>query len=99
MADESHEEAEDAVGAMVTVTVSAMLCRRCVRLVSRHVRDVPGVVSFEVDAARGLLRVRGGMAAGHLVEALRSAGFRSARCGHREHGQDDPDRLAPASGP
>ncbi|MFC4058741.1 cation transporter [Planomonospora corallina] len=66
------------------MTVPIMLCRRCVRLVSRHVRDVPGVVSFEIDAARGLLRARGGVDAGRLVEALRTAGFRDVRCGHRD---------------
>lgn len=31
------------------------LCRRCVRALSRRLRDVPGMVWFEVDAAAGLL--------------------------------------------
>jgi hypothetical protein len=35
------------------------LCRRCLRSLSRRLRDVPGVVWFEVDAAAGLLRISG----------------------------------------
>lgn len=78
MAEESRREAEE------VVTVSpAVLCRRCVRLVSRYVRDVPGVTSFEVDAAQGLLRVRGAVDREELLSALRSAGFDGDRCGHR----------------
>ncbi|WP_407695973.1 cation transporter [Sphaerimonospora thailandensis] len=58
---------------MLTVSVQARLCRRCVRAVSRLVRDVPGVVSFEVDAARGLLLVQGDVDERELVKALGSA--------------------------
>jgi copper chaperone CopZ len=60
---------------MVMVSVPALLCRRCVRVVSRRIRDVPGVVSLEVDAARGLLRVRGDVEPAVLVAALESGGF------------------------
>ena len=35
------------------------LCRRCVRSLSRRLRDVSGVVSFEIDAARGVVWVDG----------------------------------------
>jgi Heavy-metal-associated domain len=35
------------------------LCRRCVRALSRRLRDLPGMVSFEVDAAEGRLFVSG----------------------------------------
>jgi hypothetical protein len=35
------------------------LCRRCVRAFSRRLRDVPGMVWFEVDAAAGLLWISG----------------------------------------
>ena len=59
----------------MTVSVPAMLCRRCVRIVSRRVRDVPGVASLEVDAARGLLRVRGDVDRETLVAALEAGGF------------------------
>lgn len=82
MSDESREEA----AGPVTVSLPVMLCRRCVRLVSRHVRDVPGVTSFEVDAAAGLLRVRGGVHPERLRSVLRSAGFHGDRCGHRRDG-------------
>jgi copper chaperone CopZ len=60
---------------MVIVSVPARLCRRCVRVVSRRVRDVPGVGSLEVDAARGLLRVRGEVDLEDLLAALGSVGF------------------------
>ncbi|MEV7808940.1 heavy metal-associated domain-containing protein [Microbispora sp. NPDC088329] len=75
-----------------TVCVPALLCRRCVRLLSRHVRDISGVTSFEVDAARGLLRVRGDVSAVDLRAALASAGFAGDRCEHRPPG---PRRLTP----
>ena len=39
--------------------IPAGLCRRSVRTLSRRLRDVPGVVSFEVDAGRGLVWVDG----------------------------------------
>ncbi len=88
MPDQSRQETTE----WLTVCVPALLCRRCVRLLSRHVRDVPGVTAFEVDAARGLLRVRGGVDAGKLDAgkldadlraALAAAGFAGDRCEHR----------------
>ncbi|WP_169953680.1 heavy-metal-associated domain-containing protein [Microbispora sp. H11081] len=79
MADHSRQGA----ARETTVGVPALLCRRCVRLLSRHVRDVTGVTSFEVDAARGLLRVRGDVDAEDLRAALASAGFGGDRCEHR----------------
>ncbi|TQS03304.1 heavy-metal-associated domain-containing protein [Microbispora sp. SCL1-1] len=80
MADQSRQGA----AAETTVCVPALLCRRCVRLLSRHVRDVPGVSSFEVDAGRGLLRVRGVVDPAELRAALASAGFSGDRCEHRD---------------
>ncbi|XVQ86917.1 cation transporter [Microbispora siamensis] len=83
MADQSRQETAE----WLTVCVPALLCRRCVRLLSRHVRDVPGVTAFEVDAARGLLRVRGGVDPAKLDSGLRAAlaaaGFSGDRCEHR----------------
>jgi Heavy-metal-associated domain len=35
------------------------LCRRCVRALSRRLRDLPGVVSFEIDAAAGRVWISG----------------------------------------
>ncbi|WP_204053280.1 heavy-metal-associated domain-containing protein [Microbispora siamensis] len=78
----------------LTVCVPALLCRRCVRLLSRHVRDVPGVTAFEVDAAWGLLRVRGGVDPAKLDSELRAAlaaaGFSGDRCEHRRGGPLSP---------
>jgi copper chaperone CopZ len=60
----------------VTVPVPAGLCRRCVRLLSRQVSDLPGVVSLQVDPARGRLSVTGDVDAAALREARDRAGFR-----------------------
>ncbi|WP_327043496.1 heavy-metal-associated domain-containing protein [Microbispora sp. NBC_01189] len=78
MADESRQGAAETT----IVRVPAMLCRTCVRLLSRHVRDVPGAASFEIDAAGGLLRVRGSVDAGELQATLAAAGFAGDRCRH-----------------
>jgi hypothetical protein len=60
----------------VTVAVPAGLCRRCVRLLSRHVADLPGVVSLQVEPVRGWLSVTGAVDAGALRQARDRAGFR-----------------------
>ncbi|MFG2042442.1 hypothetical protein [Dactylosporangium sp. NPDC048998] len=60
---------------IVTVLVGGPICRRCVRRASRHVSDVPGVVSLEVRADRGLLRVRGALCPAAVAAALRLGGY------------------------
>jgi|SRR3954451_7019881 hypothetical protein len=35
------------------------LCRRCVRALSRRLRDLPGMVAFEIDAAAGRVWING----------------------------------------
>lgn len=35
------------------------LCRKCVRALSRRLRDLPGVVWFHVDAAAGQVLING----------------------------------------
>jgi hypothetical protein len=35
------------------------LCRRCVRALSRRLRGLPGMVSFEIDAAAGRVWISG----------------------------------------
>ena len=45
--------------ATTTLPIAPNLCRCCVRSLSRRVRDVPGVVSFEVDVARAVVQVQG----------------------------------------
>ncbi|WP_406075243.1 hypothetical protein [Micromonospora sp. NBC_01638] len=44
---------------VVTVGLPPGMCRRCVRVLSRRVSDLPGVVSLEFDVAAGVLRVGG----------------------------------------
>ncbi|MFJ8578252.1 cation transporter [Micromonospora sp. NPDC093277] len=51
-------ERNDRTG-VVTVALPPGICRRCVRVVSRRVSDLPGVVSLEFDGDAGLLRVGG----------------------------------------
>jgi hypothetical protein len=75
MTDSGVAEGAEPAMQVITVFVAAPLCRRCVRIVSRRVSDVPGVVSLEVDAAAGRLRIRGGADVQQLLAAIRSAGF------------------------
>ncbi len=60
----------------VTVVVPTGLCRRCVRLLSRRVSELPGVVSLQVEPARGRLWVAGDVDAGVVLAARDAAGFR-----------------------
>ncbi|MFU8854457.1 cation transporter [Micromonospora sp. SL1-18] len=54
------ERNEPAAPARVAiVALPPGLCRRCVRVVSRRVSDLPGVVSLEFDVDAGVLRVGG----------------------------------------
>jgi copper chaperone CopZ len=75
MTDSGRAQSAEPAGQVITVFVAAPLCRRCVRIVSRQISDVPGVVALEVDAAAGRLRIRGGVDHGQLLAAIRSAGF------------------------
>jgi copper chaperone CopZ len=59
----------------VTVAVPAGLCRRCVRLLSRRVSDLPGVISLQVEPDRGRLSVSGDVPAAVVVAARDAAGF------------------------
>jgi copper chaperone CopZ len=45
----------------ITLLVDGMGCRRCVREVSRWLRDVPGVTTVEADAVSARVRVTGTM--------------------------------------
>jgi copper chaperone CopZ len=75
MTDSGRAQGAEPSAQVITVFVAAPLCRRCVRVVSRQISDVPGVVSLEVDAAGGRLRIRGGVDHGQLLAAIRAAGF------------------------
>ena len=57
------------------VLVPTMSCRHCVRTVSQHVRDVPGVVAIIADAEAGVVVLQGSMSEADVLAALRDAGF------------------------
>jgi hypothetical protein len=46
-------------GAQWDVEIPPGLCRRCMRALSRGLRDLPGVVAFEIDATAGRVRISG----------------------------------------
>jgi copper chaperone CopZ len=58
--------------ATTTLPIPPGLCRPCVRALSRRLRDVPGVVSVEVDVARAEVRVDGDADPAALAAALSS---------------------------
>jgi hypothetical protein len=47
------------------------LCRRCVRALSRRLRDLPGMVSFQVDAADGHVWIHGEVDPAAAQDAVR----------------------------
>jgi len=59
----------------VTVGVPGLTGRSDVRLVSARLRDVPGVLSVEVNAAAGVVVVRGSVDAPAVRAALLEAGY------------------------
>jgi copper chaperone CopZ len=56
-------------------SVPAMTCRHCVRAISTHVRDVPGVVALEADATTRTVRVQGPAEPDALCSAIAAAGY------------------------
>ena len=59
----------------LTMWVPGLTCRHAVRVVSARLRDVPGVLSVEVDAPAGWVVVRGPVDAQQVVAALVEAGY------------------------
>ncbi len=59
----------------VGVAVPAGLCRRCVRLLSRRVSELAGVISLRVEPDRGQLWVTGDVHVAVVVAARDAAGF------------------------
>src|SRR3954469_5409262 len=55
------------------------LCRRCVRALSRRLRDLPGVVSFEIDASAGRVWINGDVDPVVAQEAVRDLSEMTAR--------------------
>lgn len=59
----------------ITLLVDGMGCRRCVREVSRWLRDVPGVATVEADAASARVRVTGTMALGDVLAVFAGTAY------------------------
>jgi len=59
----------------LTMCVPGLTGRHAVRVVSARLRDVPGVLSVEVDAPAGWVVVRGPVDAQQVVAALVEAGY------------------------
>ena len=59
----------------LTMCVPGLTCRHAVRVVSARLRDVPGVLSVEVDGPAGWVVVRGPVDAQQVLAALVEAGY------------------------
>lgn len=59
----------------ITLLVDRMGCRRCVREVSRWLRDVPGVATVEADAASTRVRVTGTMSLGDVLAVFAGTAY------------------------
>lgn len=59
----------------VTLCVPGLTCRHAVRVVSARLRDVPGVLSVQVDAPAGLVVVHGPVDTRDVRAALLAAGY------------------------
>jgi copper chaperone CopZ len=72
---------------VITVQVPGMRCRRCVRLVTSRLRDLPGVVTVEANATTGELVVRGEVTERQVRDAVADVGLPSNAadrdCGRR----------------
>jgi copper chaperone CopZ len=59
----------------VTLHVSGMNCRRCVRKVTAALRDVAGVAMVQADARNSTVVLHGDAAVADVLTALDGAGF------------------------
>lgn len=64
--------------AVIALTVPRMACRRCVRVVTARLRDLPGVHTVEADVRTATLVVRGELSEEQVRGALHAAGFSAA---------------------
>lgn len=67
-------QARDSAQRTLRVSVPTMTCRHCVRTVSRHLHDVPGVESVAAQAAGTIVVLRGTMVAADVLSALAACG-------------------------
>lgn len=58
-----------------TLEIPPGLCRRCVRALSRRLRDLPGVGAFEIDAVSGRVWI-----SGDVDQAAAEAAVRELTC-------------------
>lgn len=56
--------------AVIAMRVPDMRCRRCVRLVTARLRDLPGLVTVEADTRTAELVVHGDVTEDQLRDAL-----------------------------
>lgn len=63
------------MGHEITLLVDGMGCRRCVREVSRWLRDVPGVTTVEADAATTRVRLTGTMSLGDVFDVFTGTAY------------------------
>lgn len=59
----------------ITLLVDGMGCRRCVREVSRWLRDVPGVTTVEADADTSRVRLTGTMSLGDVLDVFTGTAY------------------------
>jgi copper chaperone CopZ len=59
----------------IAVRVPGITSRRCVRAISKHVGDVAGVRTIEVDPQTKTVRVTGDVDADAVCDAITAAGF------------------------
>jgi FtsP/CotA-like multicopper oxidase with cupredoxin domain/copper chaperone CopZ len=60
---------------MISIHVPAMHSRHCVRAISAHISDVPGVQILEADLSDRTVRVTGPVDPAAVDEAIRTAGY------------------------
>jgi copper chaperone CopZ len=67
----------------IRVRIRSMGCRRCVREVTAHLRDIPGVQLVTAVVSEGLVVLSGSMSREDVLRAL-------AICSHDAEILDDP---------
>jgi copper chaperone CopZ len=72
--------------------VGGMSCRRCVREVTAHLRDVLGVETVSADPGDCVVRLSGSMQLPEVLAALRGTSYRPQLVGTRG---DDSDGTGP----